>query len=293
MYTRILVPLDGSELAERVLPYVRILARGLQARVELLRVFEPVPPSLAHPEHGLYLDRIIESIRIQARDYLEAVAASLQREGLVVSCTVHEGSPAPHIVNDGECEAASLIAMSTHGRSGISRWVLGSTTDKVLHATTRPLLVVRAQGQQVFSAQAKLDAVVVPLDGSAVAEQVLPHVVGLAKVLRAKVILVRVGPYSELFKEMEADAGAYLDQVNQRLRKQGVASVEHELLQGDVAGGIVDLARRMADSMVAMTTHGRSGVGRWLLGSIAERVVRYSGNPVLVVRAAQGRPNAG
>ncbi len=299
MYTRILVPLDGSELAEEVLPYVRILARAFQASIELLRVFEPVSPSVADPDHGLYLDRIVESIRIQTQDYLEAVASSLREEGLTVASTVHEGSPATHIVHEAEKKSVSLIAMSTHGRSGMSRWVLGSITDKVLHATTKPLLVVRSQEPQVLSGKVRLNTVIVPLDGSELAEQVLPHVVGLARALDAKVMLLRVtaspadyhplgyavGPYTDLSIEVDAEAADYLDQVGQKLRGEGISSVEQGLLHGDPAGAIVDTARRTPDSMVAMTTHGRSGVGRWLMGSIADRVVRYCGDPVLVVRA--------
>lgn len=300
MYTRIVVPLDGSQLAEQVLPYARLLARALHARIELLRVFEPVSLSLVDPDHGLFLDRIVESLRIQGQDYLEKIAATLRKEGLTVTLAVHEGSPAARIVEEGEKESGSLIAMSTHGRSGIARWVLGSTTNKVIHATVRPLVVVRSRDPQALPAEVKLTTVIVPLDGSSHAEQVLPHVIGLAKALGAKVMPVRVtptpaeyhplgypvGPFPDFFQKVDAEAGTYLGDIAQRLRGEGVASVEPELLHGDAAAQIVEVAQRTADSLVAMTSHGRSGVGRWLLGSIADRVVSYSGDPVLMVRSA-------
>lgn len=299
MYKRILVPLDGSELAEQMLPYARIIGKRLQAQVELLQVFDPVSPSLADPSHGLYLDQIATSFRNQTQDYLEGVALSLRSDGLKVSSIVHEGNPASHIVSEAEREPATLIAMSTHGRSGISRWMLGSITDKVLYATTTPLLIIRPQ-QQNLPSETKLNTIVVPLDGSGLAEQVLPHVVALAKLLELKVTLIMVTPsetdyyqyaenlaatYRDLFAKGSADALDYLLGIKHRLQQEGIRTVEEQLLQGDPAAAIVDHAREVRDNFVAMTTHGRSGVGRWFLGSVADRVVRYSGDPVLVIRA--------
>jgi nucleotide-binding universal stress UspA family protein len=135
MYPRILAPLDGSELAEQILPYVCNLGKGLRTKIELLRVFEPVLPDLVDSAHGVYPHRIATSIGDQAKDYLEKIAAPLRQKGLTVSCSVDEGSPASLIVSEAEREPATLIAMSTHGRSGITRWAFGSITDKVLHAT--------------------------------------------------------------------------------------------------------------------------------------------------------------
>ena len=143
MYQRILVPLDGSPLAEQVLAWVGILAKGMQSQVELLRVIESPPQDLPDSAHGIYPHRVFASIASHAQDYLEGLAIPLRQDGLSVSSIVREGSPAPSIASEGAKEPETLIAMATHGRSGISRWLLGSVTDKVLHATTNPLLMVR------------------------------------------------------------------------------------------------------------------------------------------------------
>lgn len=304
MYTRILVPLDGSELAEQVLPYVRVLGKGLQARIELLRVFEPVSPSLADPAHGLYLDRIIASVRTQVQDYLENIAATLRKDGLTVSTVVHEGNPAASIVQEAETIPDTLVAISTHGRSGITRWVMGGTTDKVLHATTHPLLIVRVRDLPESAPPVKLNSILVPLDGSAIAEQALPHAVTLAARLGLKVTLLRVTlsphdyplPASDfagyplariegLIERGDAEAREYLETICEKLREQGVASVEGRVVHGHPGATIIDTARALQGCLVVMTTHGVSGLDRWIRGSVANRVVRHSVDPVLVVRA--------
>ncbi len=304
MYTRILVPLDGSSVAEQVLPYVRVLGRALKTRVELLRVFEPVSASLADPSHGLYVDRIFASMRDHVDSYLERVAKSLREGGLTVSFTADEGSPAASIVREAELEPATLVVLCTHGRSGITRWFLGSTTDKVLHASTRPFLIVRSRKGQVFESTFKLKTILVPLDGSMLAEQVVPHAALLAKGLGLKVTLVRVTPSAreyvlrfvefagypfayvqDLVKRADAEARDYLDRVREKLRQQGVLSVEGRVVHGQPAATIIDMAREVDDCLIAMSTHGSSGVDRWIRGSVTDRVVRHSADPVLVVRA--------
>lgn len=311
MYQRILVPLDGSPLAEQVLAWVGILAKGMQSQVELLRVIEPPPQDLPDSAHGIYPHRVLASIASHAQDYLEGLAIPLRQDGLSVSSIVREGSPAPSIASEGAKEPETLIAMTTHGRSGISRWLLGSVTDKVLHATTNPLLMVRAYDQENPPEAVNLQTIIVPLDGSSLAEQALPHAASLAKALKLRVLLVRVTPslseyqryledypldssstiysgmYEEFSREQDALAMQYLHQVQEKLNNQGVSSVGERLLKGHAADAIVGLARETPHSLVAMTSHGRSGVGRWLLGSVADRVVHHSRDLVLVIRAAE------
>jgi nucleotide-binding universal stress UspA family protein len=303
MYGKILVPLDGSALAEQVLPYVRPLAKALVAGIELLRTIPPAGLELADPNSTNSQD--------QALDYLRSISASLNDLGVSISCTVHQGDPAPWITSEAEKEPGTLIAMSTHGRSGVARWLLGSVTDKVLHATTTPLLIVRSTEPPNPMSEVQLKTVIVPLDGSVLAEQVLPHVATLAKALDLEVKLVRVhpsveeysryferqqigstatvysGPYEVFSREADAQAMEYLHEVKMQLHHERVWSVEESLLRGHPAATIVDLARETPGSLVAMTTHGRSGIGRWLLGSVADRVIRHSGVPILVVRSSE------
>ncbi len=298
MYTRILVPLDGSQLAEQVLPYALLVGKALKSRIRLLQVFEPLSPDLARPSHGMYLDQVSEAFRAKAQDYLANVAEPMKKSGLVVSISVHEGSPAHYITEEAAAEPSTLVAMTTHGRSGVGRWLLGSVTDKVLHASNNPLLVIRPKEPASSPATAAITTIIAPLDGSALAEEGLPHVTTLSKALGAKVLLVRitpsasdyyrymeysVGPYRDFSVEIDAEATEYLHRVSQGLRLNSVASVEERLLHGNPAAAIIDLAKDIQDNLIAMTTHGRSGLGRWILGSVADRVVRHSGGPVLMI----------
>jgi nucleotide-binding universal stress UspA family protein len=280
MYGRILVPLDGSPLAERVLPYVRLLGKAWQVPIELLRVYSTVPEGWSGPGQGRRQEPFAAGISSEPEDYLDKVTTSLIDLGVPVTSAAYAGDPASLIVSSAEAQPGALIAMSTHGRSGITRWVLGSVTDKVLHATAIPMLVVRSQDENTPVNEVELASVVVPLDGSSLAEQVLPHVVALARSLDLTPVLVRVAP------DNPARSRDYLHEVKDELHLQGVSSVEVLVLAGHPAEAIVDLARETPNCLVAMTTHGRSGIGRWLLGSVTDRVVRHSGAPVLVVRAA-------
>lgn len=298
MYKRVLVPLDGSELAERVLPYAVLVAKALSSHVILLRIFESVPEQWADPAHGRYLDQLTSSFRDQAIEYLEGIAAPLRQEGLTVTCSAHEGSPADLIINEASREPDTLIAMSTHGRSGINRWVMGSVTDKVLHAVDAPLLIVRSkEGSSEVSVE--LGTIIVPLDGSALSEQVLPHAVSLAKALGSAVTLLRAthfphyvpmdypaSMYDDIIQETTAEAEEYLRHMDQQLAIEGVAKSQAQVKQGEAAGAILDLADDSSSALIAMCTHGRSGMGRWVLGSVTDRVVQHSNGPVLVVRAS-------
>ncbi|MET0500798.1 MAG: universal stress protein [Candidatus Binatia bacterium] len=293
MYSRILVPLDGSTLSEGVLPYVRGMVRVIHASVELLRVNEPVQP-------GGY----VPATPVSA--YLEKIAVSFS--GITdVKCTAELGNPADLIVDRATTQPDTLIAMATHGYSGAQRWLLGSVADKVLHETSNDVLLVRPAGGDI-SGEARLKTVLVPLDGSELAEQVLPTVVALAARLRLQVVLVRVlvrffvepaepvlpvfGTHipnrKELWAQASSAATEYLNEKVEQLRAEGLSDVSSLLIEGGAEGaaaGIIDLAKKMPDNLVAMSTHGRSGIGRWLVGSVTERVVRHSSTPVLVIRS--------
>ena len=199
MYQKILVPLDGSKLAEQVLPYVSLLAGAQQAPIQLLQVFDRVPVELTGPSVGQYTDRLATAFRNEATTYLGQIATSLRSTGVEISVAAHEGDTASLIVREAAQQPETLLAMTTHGRSGVGRWILGSMTDKVLHSTTNLMLIVRAKSEEDFSIDVKLGTIIVPLDGSPLAEQSLPYVAALAQPLGAKVSLVRVTPSIEQF----------------------------------------------------------------------------------------------
>ena len=305
MYDRIIVPLDGSSLAEQVLPYVTKISQGLGVPVNLLQVSEPPSEAMGDPQHGRYMTGISAGIHDESIDYLNSVRQRIEAPGVTITCEAHEGNAVTQIVDIADKSPESLVAMSTHGRSGVSRWVLGSVTDKVFHCIKNTMLIVR--GGQDGNSDTKLETIIVPVDGSELAEKVIPHVAALAKGMGLKVTLIRVAATEESFSahtgyqrlegqvgihfgdlalEAEKQALTYLSALEESLRGQGVSSVDHRIAHGSAANVIVDLAQETPDNLVAMTTHGSSGPARWAIGSVTDRVVRHSGDPVLVVRVA-------
>lgn len=282
------------------------MATPLKIPVDLLNVFDSVPPQFADPEHGLFETQLTSNYRDNAVDYLEKTASSLKSSGVTISCEAHESNPADQIINQAETDSDTLIAMVTHGRSGLGRWVLGSVTDKVLHGASNPLLITHAQEEGQAPTEATLENLVVPLDGSALADKVLPHVTALSSAMGLNVILVRVTASADEYyfyvdissaagintdrfyayaQESEVPAARYLSQVKENLLKNGVKSVKERVVSGNSAISILDLVQETPNCLVALTTHGRSGVERWILGSVTDRLVRHSGQPVLVIRA--------
>ncbi|MGZ8496449.1 MAG: universal stress protein [Candidatus Binatia bacterium] len=286
MYKKILVPLDGSKLAEQVLPYARSLAGAYGAAVTLLRVSDPDA-------------RLPFSASQSASDYLNYTAASLQP--LSVESLEKIGKPAEVIVDSAAAGSNCLIAMATHGVTGPRRWFLGSVASKVVQSAANPILLIRPMEEGLPPATITLKRVAVPLDGSGLAEKVLPHVASLARKLKLEVQLVRAyalppdaylvadgvidqGP-AQYRRSMHEECEKYLDGKVAGLRADGVDPVTATVIEGDAANEIVELAAGSPQSLIAMSTHGRSGVGRWVLGSVAEKVVQHSRAPVLLVRA--------
>lgn len=301
MYSKILVPLDGSKLAESILPYARALAGGLEIPVELLVAIEPeVISTFSDSKHGRYVDIVETDMKRNGMDYLQKVARTFP-DASAVTCSARIGNPAETIVEQASEGADTLIAMCTHGRSGVKRWILGSTAGKVLHAARGHLLLVRANGEGEVAKEISLKTVVVPLDGSHLAEGILPRVAALAKKMKMEVVLLRAYPlviqayfveaeaympnFDRLSEDVKGEASRYLEEKVRQLRSEGLEKVSYVVPQGDAAGEIISFARETPDNLVAMCTHGRSGVGRWVLGSVTDRVVRHCGDPVLVVRA--------
>ena len=298
MYTRMLIPLDGSKVAEQVLPYARFLAKALTIPVELLGIVDPVPlADFAEVWQGLPVDELVAREMSGSTEYLEKSARSFA--GAQVKCTVLKGAPEEVIIETAAADKNTLIAMATHGRSGMQRWLLGSVTDKVLHEATNHLFLVRASEQGKTDGEAALKTVVVPLDGSSLAEMALPYVEDLAKKMKLELVLVRAhalpptvsaedyGTYSdEVIAQLEAEAEDYMAEKVKAMEGKNFESVSSVLKLGYGAEEIITLARETPDNFIAMCTHGRSGIRRWVLGSVTERVVRHSGDPVLIVRAA-------
>ena len=285
MYKKIVVPLDGSRLAERVLPWAKFLAGSLHLPADLLHVNdrETVAPSV-YPAQG--------------RDYLKGVAATFLAS-IKVNCCVESGNAAEVIIDRASKDPAALITMATHGRSGAKRWLLGSVAQKVLQGSINPLLLIHPNDDARPVGETNLSTLILPLDGSHLAEKTFPHVMYLATCLKLDVVLIRtytlptagyfmatgISPpaLGEIGARLQQEVTEYLQSKSEQLQAEGVQKVSFVVVEGTGPEEIIDLARKTPQSLVAMSSHGRSGMGRWVLGSVTDRVVSYSGGPVLVI----------
>jgi len=302
MKTRILVPLDGSPLAEQALSCAITVGRGLSAELVLFRAVH-VPRGA-----GSYMDvatagegEWLGQLEAEAETYLRQVAGQVQLTGLSVEIVVQSGPAAEAIVDYAEQEGIGQIIMATHGYSGIRHWTHGSVAERVLQAASVPVLLVRAREQdaEIFQQLMLCRRILVPLDGSEIAEQVLPQVRSLARAVGAEVMLFRVAveqpatmitgdwfflPGDGQFADEEQKAQAYLEQVAVSLRGEGI-QVSTATGVGPVASAIIDYAQANHIDLIAMCTHGRTGLARWAFGSVADKVLRAGGTPILLVRA--------
>lgn len=300
MFTQILVPLDGSKAAEMVLPYARFLASKLGVPVNLLAVIDVVEIGLyLAPDKAHLLNSVIETTLQRGEQYLKSVAGTFS--DVRVNCSVERGLAAEIIIGKAAEDKGTLISMAAHGRSGKNQWLLGSVAEKVLRGASNPVLLYRPLGGEKPDGHAFIRSIIVPLDGSELAETVLRPMAELAKQLDSAVLLFRTYhvPYTalvpvdgyyppidiELIHTFRDEATSYLEKKLEALKQMGVAKVSYVAKEGSAADEIITLAQKTPDNLIAMCTHGRSGVKRWILGSVTEKVVRHSSDPVFVVRA--------
>jgi nucleotide-binding universal stress UspA family protein len=238
--------------------------------------------------------------RVQnADEYLRGVAKSLRWNGIKVGTETTVGDPAQEIVAKARRDHIDVIAMATHGRSAIGRGLLGSVTDKVTHSSAIPLLVFRTAEGILPEAISRL---VVGLDGSAVAESALDPALELAASLGVPMSLVRAttsgaraGAYghetnfttTDVFPFSDAEARKYLDTVAAEQTNPGV-EVETRVGSGSAYEEIQIVATEHPGSLIVLATRGRSGLSRWVLGSVTNRTIRSSKSPVLVIPPSIG-----
>jgi nucleotide-binding universal stress UspA family protein len=300
MYQRLLVPLDGSRLAESVLPVVERLALTFGASVLLLHVLERRAPEEVHGERHLQaLD--------EAEAYLRDAAARLEARGIHVEWHAHEvpeGDVTGSIVGHVREEQADLIVMCTHGSGGVRDLLFGSIAQQVLKRGTAPVLLVRArheQAPQPFEPHRLL----VPLDGTAGAEAALEPAREFARLLGADLHLVMVvatardldakrpGLAQVLPSTMraaleieEADAGEYLEDIAAGLRSTGIA-VTTEVRRGNPRSALADEAAEEGVGLVVIATHGRAGVQAIWAGSVTARMLARTEAPLLLLRTVE------
>jgi nucleotide-binding universal stress UspA family protein len=287
---RILVPLDGSPLAESILPVAEEWAKEGEAEVLLLRSVQARTARSGDEREARV--RAVE----EGEAYLKGVAARMERRGLPqVRWGVSEEEPVAAIAHAAR-EGVDLIAMATHGRGGLSRLLLGSVAEAVIRAAGVPVLLIRGQSAWKPWATRKI---VVPLDGSEASEGILPVVQRLVGPRALTVLVVKViDPLAaspavetvrwpnELMALQREDAARYLAKVMEPLRARGLR-VECHVAVGRPAETIAAVAGREQADLIVMATHGRSGLSRVLLGSVAGGVLRNASVPVLLFRTGQ------
>ena len=298
MIGKMLVPLDGSEAAEAILPYVERTATATNASVLLLAAVD------RPRDWGTYTAGDLKGERHEAESYLRELQARLtSATGNDVEAEVVTSPPAEAVLAAADRTHPDLIAMTTHGRSGVSRWILGSVAAKVLHATHTPMLVVRPPTEGKQGDPPDLTRVLVPLDGSELSASVLPFALDLAKPLGASIVLfhavvepVLTYPGAEtmpldprVFEELKSSARDFLTSAAADLAAKGLKA-DTVVSVGNATDGIVWAAERESAGLIVMSTHGRSGVGRWVMGSVADAVVRRTSLPVAIVRPATNNP---
>jgi nucleotide-binding universal stress UspA family protein len=294
MYHTILVPLDGSTFSERALPMATTLAHTMSAQMILVRaasasVFPGADPTEAQCQA---VD--------EAQAYLSTLASGLSVQGLSVEVAVPYEDAAEGILLEIDLHSADLVVMCTHGRSGLGRWIYGSVAEQVLARSPAPVLLVHPSGEvATLGPEPAQASMLVPLDGSAFAETALPYAAALALVFGGTLLLVRavtppvtpssypgLGLVQKSSEEEQREAKTYLEEVAQRLRSDGL-SVQTVVREGWPADIIAYLGATLGPRMIVMATHGRTGVVRLLLGSVALEVVRRSSLPVLLVRPSE------
>ena len=314
MYHRMLVPLDGSELSEVVFPYARELAGRLSLDVILLHVHNPDEAGTI-PMHQAYIEHKAELVKRESQEVQDRVGGKPSSRAIKVWGELAAGYPAEAILRFATEKDIDLILMATHGRSGIKRWVMGSVADKVLRASRVPVWLVRAGVPEgiVYDKWPKR-TILVPLDGSELAEAVLPHVETLAKQRGAElveVVLLQVCEpegalgYYPPSARFETSTGAvhvmprdfaraaaakqkmaakqYLTGVEKRLKDAGL-KVRSEVRVGDPADEIIAYTSSSPFNLIVMATHARSGFSRWAYGSVTSKVLQGVSSPMFLVR---------
>lgn len=312
MFKRVLVPLDGSERAERALPVVERIARHSGCSITLLQVVSRPAPLI-----GIYMPQspaasLIEGDIVAAREYLTHVAEWPLLQGLRVEITVEIGAPAAVIAEAAEAAGADLIVLCSHGRTGAVRWMAGSVAEQVSRQVSIPVLVLREHGPvprvpDTGGDQALRLRALVPLDGSSFAEAALEPaaalMLALAGIGEAAIHLVVVLPPADAdahtIPEHPALQGTriYLMRVADRLRAihprltvgwsieagHDAARVLPVVAETEGSANLGPVADASAYDLIAMATHGRTGAARWALGSVTQRVLHHTTLPLLVV----------
>lgn len=311
MFERIVVPLDGSVRAEQALPIAARVARASGGTILLVRVINPLI------DYGgglspvpLWTEEVIDTEFEDATNYLKTVASSPRLAGIATTTEVVFGLPAANILAAAEAQAADLIVMGSHGRTGFTRWVLGSVAHQLVHQSQVPVLVLREGAPLSGAGPDRPLCALVPLDGSPLAEKALAPasslITALASPANGALHLTQVvkqvssaadeGFVAQFNAQALEQAKAYLREVKERWQEKftKLTITWSVALDSDAASDIIDRAEHGSQlqdggrfarcDVIAISTHGRGGLERWVMGSVTDRILNATELPVLVVR---------
>ena len=292
MYKKILVPLDGSKLAETSLPYAEELARKIGSQITLISVLLFGSESDKDQYHHLH------------QFYIQEMAKSMKRKAIKVKSVIATGDPAEQIVDYADKQNIDLIIMGTRGRSALKRWVLGSVADKVMSATSCPVAYISSKDAEASVRGRKiLRKALVVLNGTAESEVIIPYVEELASKLNMEVTLLQlveqayeyyegaedlshVPVSKEKMNSIKAKARRHLRELANLLEGNGI-TVTVKLMMGDSAETIIKVASKIDADLLAMSTRGRPGISRWIFGSVRDEIVSIGNTLVLLVRVPE------
>jgi nucleotide-binding universal stress UspA family protein len=311
MFQHILVPLDGSSRAEQALPLATHIARRTGGTISLLRVIPPEvgDSTYAYSRAGVLADEVRTILTQEARDYLEHIAHSDMLAGISVRTRVTTDPPVQEILSYAQDEKADLIVLCRHGFTGLKRWVMGSVAQKVVRHSPVPVLALSEKGLEaslVHPEKARPIRVLVALDGSPLPEAILVPAAQLVAAVSpaetpGELHMIRIlKPPSEpeehrylaydinIRQFYRSEAEQYLRIVTEKLAKELPADVHVQLTssmkeEADIATALIEVAESGYDVM-ALATHGRGGLKRLMIGSIAERVLERATMPLLIMR---------
>ena len=303
MIKHILVPLDGSALAECVLPHVLAIAPAFDARVTLLHVLE-----LSHTKGD---DQAIDPLdwnlkKREAGAYLNNIASRLRNTNLKVDDVILEGLPAERVIDFANSNDVDLIALSTHGQSGLSGWNINSVVQKITLRSFKSTLLVRAyKSSGVEPADVRYNRLFVGMDCSARAEYILPIAIGLAQFYKAQLILGTVIRKPEMLHRFPlsdddvelvtriADrnyraASHYFDQLHSQLSLQGVDLQTRLVVSDNITSALHDMVDQENADLAMLVAHGYSGEARWPYGSIATSFISYGTSSLMIMQDLSG-----
>lgn len=310
MYKKMLVPLDGSELAEIVFPYVTELAGRMGTDIVPIMVSGQSANAFI-PMQKAYMEKTEKALQSQVNKVQGGLKPA--PEPVKVKGEMAIGYAAEEILKYAEENGIDLILMATHGHSGPKRWKIGSVAGKIMSASRIPVLLVRADVPEEAAVKWPVETILVPLDGSEMAESVLPHVKAIGKqqgIKPVEVVLLRVcepptvpsyygpelsgvpldwGKYVE--QEMVRDkerAREYLDELENKFKDKGIR-VRSDVIQGKPDDEIVEYANKENFGLIVMATHGRSGLSRLVYGSVAANLINGVSSPILMIKPSNDK----